>query len=76
MRSSGSPITLSEISASIRSMLMSLEESLERCDISARVLVRSTNESRPSSDDIKRMERCFIDASVVALFEADSIDGT
>jgi hypothetical protein len=58
---------------------MSLEESLERCDISARVLVRSTNESRPSSDDIRRIERCFIGApgiSVVGLFEADSIDGT
>lgn len=41
--------------------------------------MRSTNESRPSSDDIRRIERCFIGApgiSVVGLFEADSIDGT
>ncbi len=76
--SSGSPITLSDISASIRSTLMSLGESLDFCDISARVFVRSTSESLPSSAEIRRTDMCWEDElwdSMVGVDEADSIDG-
>lgn len=75
-RRSGSPITLSEISASTRSMLMSLGESLERWDISVSVFVRSTKESRPSSRESKRMERCWsLEWSIPGVFRGDSKDG-
>lgn len=76
---SGSPITLSEISASTKSMLMSLAEIFERCDISVRVLVRSTRESRPSSPDSKRTDRCGmadLDVAFVGVVGADCMDGT
>jgi hypothetical protein len=76
---SGSPMTLSDISASIRSTLISLAEILERCDISVRVLVRSTRESRPSSADSNSTDRCGtadFDMVVVGVVGADSIEGT
>ena len=57
IRRSGSLMTLSVISASIRSMLISFGDSFDFCDISVRVFVRSTNESRLSSDEMRRMER-------------------
>lgn len=58
---------------------MSLEESLDLCDISARVLVKSTNESRPSSEERRRIDRVLDEApgaSLVGGLEGDSIDGT
>lgn len=57
---------------------MSLEEILERCDISVKVFVRSTRESRPSSAESKRMERCDTGKAGLApvvMLEADSIEG-
>jgi hypothetical protein len=55
---------------------MSLDEILDRCDISVRVLVRSTKESRPSSAESKRTDRCCDSgASLVGVLEDDSIDG-
>lgn len=77
-RRSGSSMTLSVISASIRSMVMSFGESFDFCDISVRVLVRSTNESRPSSADRRRMERgCkgIVGKSLVGVVGADSTCG-
>jgi hypothetical protein len=78
-RRSGSPITLSESSASTRSTLISAGESLDRCDISARVFVRSTIESRPSSAESRSTDRCGISnlpVSLVGVLAADSIEGT
>jgi hypothetical protein len=71
-------MTLSDISASTKSWLMSLEEILLRCDISVRVLVRSTKESLPSSAESKSMDRkyCSVDdPSLVGVLGADSIEG-
>ena len=76
---SGSLITLSDISASTNSMLMSLDEIFERCVISARVFVRSTSESRPSSSDSSSTDRCSTAnpaVGVIGVVGADSIDGT
>lgn len=69
-------MTDSESSALTRSTEISLEESLARWDISARVLVRSTSESRPSSEERRRMDRFLVGESVVGEVEADSSDGT
>lgn len=69
---------LSEISASTRSILMSFDESLERCDISVSVLVRSTRESLPSSADKRSIERWYCsdsEESPVGVLGADSMDG-
>lgn len=57
---------------------MSLGESLDFCDISARVFVRSTSESRPSSAESRRTDMCWTDElwdSVVDVDEGDSMDG-
>lgn len=58
-------------------MLISFGESLECCDISARVLVRSTKESRPSSAERRRTERLCTGwgVSLVGVLGADSMDG-
>lgn len=58
---------------------MSVEEILARCDISVRVLVKSTRESRPSSADRRRIDRCGTASegnSPVGVLDADSIEGT
>ena len=57
-RRSGSPITDSDISVSTRSIDISEAAILDRWDISVRVFVRSTRESRPSSEESSRIERC------------------
>lgn len=57
-------------------MLMSFEEILDRWVISASVLVRSTNESRPSSADRRMIDRFGGVVSLVDEVGADSIDGT
>jgi len=76
MSKSGSPMMLSLSSASMSSILMSADESLERCDISVSVLVRSTTESRPSSADKSKIERCFMPSPRGAREETgDSISG-
>jgi hypothetical protein len=57
-------------------MDMSDEEILVRCDISVRVFVRSTRESRPSSEERRRIERCGTGREEGVGGEDDSIDGT
>lgn len=55
---------------------MSSEDIFDRWVISARVLVRSTNESRPSSAEIRSIDRCCVILSLFDALEEDSIDGT
>lgn len=50
-------VVISLISASTSSGVMSSGETLPFCDISARVLVKSTKVSRPSVEDRRRMVR-------------------
>jgi hypothetical protein len=58
---------------------MSFGDSFDLCDISVRVFVRSTKESRPSSAERRRMDRgCKADPddSLVGVLGPDSIFGT
>jgi hypothetical protein len=66
-------MTLTEISASMRSVLISLEDIFECWHISVRVLVRSTSESRPSSAERRMTDMC---GRLDSLLVADSMDGT
>jgi hypothetical protein len=70
-------MTLSDSSASTSSTLISFEDSFDRCDISAKVFVRSTRESRPSSSDSSRIFKCCREpgVSLVGVLVADSRDG-
>lgn len=75
----GSPMMLSVISASMSSWLISFDSILPRWDISVRVLVKSTNESRPSSFERSSTEICCKEpgsVSVVDVADEDSMDGT
>lgn len=61
---SGSPMTLSVISASINSALISSGSILLLCAISASVFVRSTSVLRPSSSERRRIVICSFSCSV------------
>lgn len=60
-------MTDSVSSASINSAEMSSGDSLDFCDISVNVLVRSTKVRRPSDADSRRIDKCGGDLPVVAV---------
>lgn len=58
---------------------MSFGASFDRCDISAKVFVKSTNESLPSSADSRRTDKCWTPDFRLSggdVRNEDSIEGT